>query len=531
MDALRRQGSFSGMAISRLEIVLGGSVFLCCMAVLALSWRWPLVGDIASIHYLVLLMQHGMAPYRDIVDAQMPGTYLLEWAAMHVFGWSAFGARLYDWTILLVAGLAAIAIAGPYSRFAGPFAAGMLVVLHIRDGLEQTAERDLTMAALLLASYAFAFACARRRSPWMAFCAGLFASTSATLKPTVLPFAVVLMVLLWIHLRRSRVAISKYVASGLAGLLLPGAACLVFLLRERAFAAFLDAVRGMWPYYAQLDRQPFSSLAFRSVSPLSSVLVLWLLLLAAKWRRRRGMGAASWERVALAAGLLMGFASYLWQGKGFPYHRYPLMAFLLLLTTLDFVAALRGRGLLRYLGLAGLATGALVLAPLSVAQVSRFQWRDEGAVPALRAELERLGGPRLAGGVQCLDAFGGCINALYQERLPQSTGFLVDFYFFAQRQTAFTEEMRCRFWEQIERDPPAVFVVSEQSYPGPNTYGKLNRWPLFADFLSRNYALVDQYRPVHPVAWTRDPQWPFGFRVYVRDGFSAVRASAGVQSP
>jgi hypothetical protein len=531
MDALRRQGSFLRVTVARLEMVLGGSVLLCCMAVLALSWRWPLVGDIASIHYLVLLMQHGMAPYRDIVDAQMPGTYMLEWAAMHVFGWSAFGARLYDWTILLTAGMASIAIARPYSRFAGPFAAGMLVILHVRDGLEQTAERDLTMAALLLASYAFAFACARRGGAWMAFWAGLFAAAAATLKPTVLPFGVVLLVLLWIHLRRSGRAVSKYVASGLAGWLLPGAACLVFLLREHAIAAFLDAVRGMWPYYARLDRQSFSTLAFRSISPLASVLVLWLLLLAANWRARRGTGAANWEYGALLAGLLMGLASYFWQGKGFPYHRYPLMAFLLLLTTLDFVAALRGRGLLRYLGLAGLAAGALVLAPLSVAQVSRFQWRDEGAVPALRAELERLGGPRLAGRVQCLDAFGGCINALYEERLPQSTGFLVDFYFFARSQTAVTKEMRQRFRAEIERDPPAVFVVSEQSYPGPNTYGKLNRWPLFAEFLSRDYTLVDQYRPTHPVAWMRHPQWPFGFRVYVRKGFSPAPVSGGVQSP
>jgi hypothetical protein len=519
MATLRwREGTFSSAAVRRFQLIAACALVLCCALFLAFSWRWPLVGDIASIHYLVLLMQDGMAPYREIVDPQMPGTYLLEGAAMHVFGWGALGARFYDWSILLLAAIAMFAIARPYSRFAALFAAAMLAIVHGRDGLEQTAERDLTMAALLLAASAFAFAAARRRRSWLALPAALCASAATTLKPTVLPFGLVLLLLLCLRARRIALSPARVLLFGLLGFLLPPAACLAFLLRERALPQFLAAVHGMWPYYATLARMPFAELLPRSISPLLPLVVIWLLLLI--FTRA---AARSWEYLALWAGVLMGLLSYLWQGKGFPYHRYPLLSFLLLLMAIDFSSALRRSGPLRYLGAAGILGGALVIAPISTWKLSRFDWRDQGSIAPLCAELQHLGGPALAGRVQCLDAFAGCINALYLLRLPQSTGFLVDFYFWAQPQNAVTEEMRDRFWNDIQRHPPAVFVVSKQLYPGPDTYAKLQRWPQFYSYLASNYTLVDQYQPQSPVLWTSHPAWPAGFRVYLRNQAPSLR--------
>ena len=37
----------------------------------------------------------------------------------------------------------------------------------------------------------------------------------------------------------------------------------------------------------------------------------------------------NWEGVALALGVAFGLFSYFAQGKGFPYHRYPMLAFLM----------------------------------------------------------------------------------------------------------------------------------------------------------------------------------------------------------
>ena len=70
------------------------------------SWRWPLVGDASLIHYIGFLIQRGWAPYRQLGDMNMPGSYLIEIAAMHVFGMGDLAWRLFDFTLLILASAA-----------------------------------------------------------------------------------------------------------------------------------------------------------------------------------------------------------------------------------------------------------------------------------------------------------------------------------------------------------------------------------------------------------------------------------------
>ncbi len=501
-----------------------GSVLLVSVVLfLALTYRWPLVGDVAMMHYLVLLMQHGMAPYRDIVDAQMPGTYLLEWVAMHLFGAGVVGARLYDWSLLLVATAAMVVIALPYDPLAGWFGGALLAVIHGRDGIEQTAERDLAMAALLLAAYAFAFASVRRGRPWLVLLAGMCAGAAATLKPTVLPFGIVLLTLLCLYLRRERRPVWKTGIYGVLGLALPFAVCLAFLLQERALPDFLDDLHGMWPYYATLARKPFGRLLLHGISPLLTPVLVWLVLAVVRWKTKAQ--AIGWERVALWAGVLLGYVSFIAQGKGFVYQRYPLLGFLLLILGLDFCTALRQWGVLRALGAAGLIAGALVIVPISVWNLSRYDGHDLGPQSTLQADLTRLGGQRLSGHVQCLDAYSGCIHTLYRMRLAQPTGFLVDFYFWAPVQNAVTRKMRSRFWQAIQKSPPDVFVINEQVFPPSyNTYQKLQRWPQFYSYLMKNYVLISECKPTHWLRWTSHPELPTGYRIYLRKGSDGRRS-------
>ena len=64
------------------------------------SWRWPLVGDASLIHYIAFLIERGWAPYRDLGDMNMPGSFLIELAAMHVFGYGDLAWRIFDFTLL-----------------------------------------------------------------------------------------------------------------------------------------------------------------------------------------------------------------------------------------------------------------------------------------------------------------------------------------------------------------------------------------------------------------------------------------------
>ncbi len=50
----------------------------------------------------------------------------------------------------------------------------------------------------------------------------------------------------------------------------------------------------------------------------------------------------NWEGKLLVVGILFGVASYLAQGKAFPYHRYPMLAFLFLWAGLQMITAFAG---------------------------------------------------------------------------------------------------------------------------------------------------------------------------------------------
>ena len=123
-----------------------------------------------------------------------------------------------------------------------------------------------------------------------------------------------------------------------------------------------------------------------------------------------------------------------------------------------------------------------------------------------------------------MDAFAGCISTLYRMDLVQSTGFLVDFYFFAPEPNAVIDAMRQHFWQDLQKNPPRVFVVSKQVFPLPmagtgetsDTYDKLKHWPQFDAYLNEHYALLKEQTWTRPVLWSSHADHPAGYRIYIR---------------
>lgn len=549
---------------SRFAVVLCGVMAVCLGCFVAETFHWPLVGDSTMVHYLIFLMRHGMAPYRDIVDAQMPGTYLYDWLVVQTFGGDARGLRFFDF-FLMAAGIAAmVAITWPKAdagsvdapgdeRYAGFLAGGLFALFHGRDGVEQGGQRDLIMAVLLLFGYAAAFHALRRSRPWLMGLSACIAVTAISIKPTVLPAAFMVLLLAALQLYRTRRRVLPYLAAALAGALLPALAVLLFLAHERAFTYFVKAVRGMWPYYATLGRRPTGYLVVHSFSPLQSVawlgLVVVILRIAIVMRKRslapRGFTSAwpqfDWEHCALYLGLLLSLISVTSQGKGYPYHRYPFLAFLTLILLLEFNHAMRWKGpnpllgwgrMYRIAGVLGLTLTVLFLAPVSTYKIRRFDWRNDSYYQSLSRDLARaadsLRGPDqpsastrdiLSRHIQCLDDYAGCVNTLYRMGLVESTGFTVDYYFWRPVQNAVTEEMRQRFWNSIEQNPPRVFVVTSQWFPGEGARGenfdKLSQWQLFDAYLTKNYSLFAGALPPR-VLWSSHSERSYGYRIYVR---------------
>ena len=535
-------GPSMSQAASGVARVGAAAILLACLAFFVVTtWRWPLVGDASLMHYVAFLMDHGMRPYRDIAEINFPGGFLVDWAVMHSLGGGSLAWRVFDLGLVLV-GVGAFGVVAR-DWFVGVWAGVVFGLVHGRDGIFDLGQRDFVVAVLVLVGFAGLLRAARGGwDKWLvlfglcAGCAGAIKPTYLFLGPVVLGF---LAVLGW---RRRRfgavsggVSQAQLLIYGGISWLVPLLAVGIWLWRMGSLIDFVRVGRTLMAYHAGLARRPVGFLLLHSVAPVLPLLILWILVVAVFERERRRDGhagpsrptqancglewgtRASWERTALMVGIVVGLFSYVIQGKGYPYQRYPLLALLLVTMGMDFAAAARRAGLARLVGWVGIAYGVLFLAPSSAWAASRYDWRNLEFQDALVEDLDRLGGERLSGEVQCIDTVGGCYGALYRARIVSSSGFLYDEFLFGAERDGVIAESRRRFWVAFEARPPRVVIVVDGLFPsGPPGFGKLALWPEFDAALERDYLVFDQVRPSDPVFWWARKDEPRSFRIYVR---------------
>jgi uncharacterized metal-binding protein len=300
---------------------------------------------------------------------------------------------------------------------------------------------------------------------------------------------------------------------------LPCAVVLRFLIGWHATSAFADTVTTLVPALTVLGRRSLLHLLWHSIS--STMLPLFFLWIPVAYFRKPSW---SFERRALIAGIILGLISFYVQRKGYPYHRYPSEAFLLLVMSIDFTSLLkearRSNSIPRWLAWCGILVGVVVVGGGSLVHALGQDWHNREFDSMLRADLTHLGGDSLSGHVQCLDSNDGCIPALYNMKLVQDTGFIYDCYMLSPDLDRVTEDgYRDRFWEAISRNPPSVFVGSSDECIKTDSlykYEKLSRWPLLNNLLSTNYRLYADRIPPHMVNWGSSPSRPLGYRIYVR---------------
>jgi len=497
------------LTVSAYQACLGAVLIICAIASVLWSWHWPLVGDASLMHYVVFLMHHGSIPYRNIVDVNLPGSYLAEAAAMRIFGWGSLAWRIYDLVLLLIGIGACVQIAKRKSIFGGIFAGIFFLLLHVQDGLAQLGQRDLLIAVLLVCSYVVLYyAQERPRSGLVIFLYGLLVGATVMIKPFFLPLALILILLSAKRARERGLSTGYHISFGFFGLILPSSLAIFWLWSHGALSAFFDALRTLIPFHASLGHKTFAYLLTHSTAPIMPLCILWIALWI--WRRR----PLDLEQIELLIGAAVALLAYVLQGKGYPYHRYPLLMLLLLLMGMDFAEGLTQRRWIKGFSVLALAYACFFMAPRAAWMAQSFQ----AATPFEDALAQKLQEQKinLSGNVQCLDTFGGCINTLYNLRVVQATDFLYDCYLFEPDNNKAVERYRAAFWKAYQQAHPEIVVLTSQYCFGPDNFKKLDAWPQLRDDLSHSYTQLTEWHPTQPQHWWARREMPSQFRIYIR---------------
>jgi len=508
-------GILSDQSLARLRW-LASLIFVALFGYyIADTLHWPMVWDTPVMHYIIFLMKHGLHPYTQITDMNLPGCYLTEGWGMAIFGWSDLAWRFYEYFLLTVLTLAGVVIGGKRNWFAGIFAATFFIVMHGSEGPFFSTERDELMTVLLVAAVAFVFVALRRRLPLLLFPASLLAGLSTSLKPGALVLEVLLLVVCCITLYRRGERFLSYVGWAVLGNVLIGALMLWFMLHAHALGHFLFIVRHVLPSYSGLQYKGMGYLV-RHLMPASLAPLLVLGLLVAVMRRQ----SIDWERTILVLAALVGALSFFAQKKGYLYHRYQFIVFLLLWIGWEFSEAMqRQEKRFRVLALAGVATLFLAIVPYYVLLMHKDS--KSGVAPdrlatALQKDLIQLGGDHLQRQVQCMDLINGCLDALYELRLVQNTGSTGDLLFFSPTPGYAVDYYRNWFIDQDRSHPADVVVLGNEWFQVQKVnFDKIDTWPWYANYLRTMYVPVIERH-------FGDSSAP-AYRIYLRKG-SAVLA-------
>ena len=297
--------------------------FLLIGAVLDLLRRTDV--DVAWLLTLAEKMLAGQRPYVDIFEANPPMSILMYLPA--IVAGRAVGAAP-DSMVIVLALLAAVASLALCGRILKAVienreilwklaAAGVFALVVLPTGVFSQREHIAVIAMLpfLAAVVARGEGAAPRLT--LAALAGFGCGIAMAIKPHFALAAGLPVLLTAWRLRSWRpiFAVEIWAASAVVA-----AYAAVMVLAFPAFISFLPVIRET---YLPV-RRPLTTMLF------SPPLPVWMLLSVLTAWMARGRPGGAWVAAALIAASVGGAASFLIQGKAWPYHAYPMLAFALL---------------------------------------------------------------------------------------------------------------------------------------------------------------------------------------------------------
>lgn len=489
---MNRAYNLATLLARSLPVLTGGAAGLCCvLAMLGMyaTRNWGIHHDAPLMFFVAQRIAEGGGPYRDVLDMNFPGAYLLSWAVIAWFGYSELAWRLVDLGALAGIAICVLWVVRPAGLTLGLTAAASTIFVHLEGGPHVAGQRDFLMVLPVLLALAMLLAVdtvtRRAQRSAMLLGAGFLLMSAASLKPTALLLSPLAAAWMLLHAGMS-IASIKDAAAVLGGAALALSLLLGWLLSLGTLGDFVSLQMDfVLPSYGAIRMAPPSYLGSLLVLPALAGIPF---LFSSRHRVRY---------VLVLALVLFGLLHFHLQGKYWPYHAAPLQVF-------SIAAAFLGLGMLleqfgsRNVLVAGLAvltvqsvTLALVLEELGVRAWLRGKSNvhpDDQLTKSLEVDLRSMGlgiAP-----VQPLDTTHGAVGAMLRLGLPMPTRFLYDFPFYLTDRTHYLDALRGEFLANMEKASYPPIIRTNQQWPYAPGYDRLEGWPAFREMIERRYAIA-----------------------------------------
>jgi hypothetical protein len=284
------------------------------------SLKWPILLDSSIMHYVTWRILEGDVPYRDVADINWPGSYVTH-ALLRAFGCNDLGARFLDLSILgLTATLVAHSVKDNGRLVMGTVAVAIMA-LHLSGTVSLALEREQLIGLGVVAGTVALLRGRDLQRPGWALVSGLCLGCATTVKPVGVLFAFSLW---WFDLRSG--GRHRWLRLGLSvlGYIIPLGAMAVWLFVMGSWPAFLQVNLHDIPLHAQMTADGWiwqlTKLPLFRLGLVAGTFLLIDVLAQHTRRQRLPFAGQAWVVTVLTAAMV-----WLFQGKNWPYHAYPLV--------------------------------------------------------------------------------------------------------------------------------------------------------------------------------------------------------------
>lgn len=479
--------------------------FFILIALFSLQWR--MVHDSPIMLYLAFLVDKlHYVPYRDVLDINMLGAYLLNILMSRVFGYSDLGFRLSDLAYLAGIMLVTWYLLKDLGREVAWWAAVLFGILYLDFGPLMSMEREyqmiLPVAAALMVSTSFP----RLNDGLRYLIAGVLIGFASTIKPHV---ALVLPLIIAFHVLEIRQRNNRWLPQTIVmaivvstGFAIPLLIMIYYMWISGGLASYVDVSTNYLPLFRQISKggivRPESERLFYLLEGYlatwryNSILTVLAVLGTVAALFVSTLSSAQKRKVILLVAVTISFLIYpLFQGQFMSYHW---------LLFIYMISILSGLGLVHLHQWAAwswriVPVFIIISSAIFLIRPSGEFWQQvegrplgppkEGRVDAMAGFL--VANLRPGDRVQPLDWTGGAVHAMLIAGAPLATEFISDSAFYHAVSTEYIQGLRRRFVTALASSSPRFVVEVNKDKPWITGLDTTEEFPELRSLLASDY--------------------------------------------